>query len=118
MAGERTLYIGTYTRLGSKGIYTCRMDAETWKVEQIAVTGDIENPSFLAIDPKGQHLYAVCEVTDGDRKGAVSAYSIDDGGTLSLLNRQSTGGPGPCHLAVDAAGSFVIAANSAGGSVC
>jgi len=118
MAEKRTLFVGTYTRLGSLGIYTCRMDAETGAVEQVAVTGGIEEPSFLAVDPGGDHLYAVAETADNQGEGAVHAYAINGDGSLTFLNRQSTGGAGPCHLAVDATDSYVIVANYFGGSVC
>ena len=117
MAEDVTLFVGTYTRMGSEGIYTCSMSLETGALELRAVTGEIENPSFLAADPTGDHLYAVCEVGDDGGHGAVTAYTIVSDGSLRALNRQSTGGPGPCHLAVDASDAFVIAANYQGGSL-
>ena len=61
MANHVTLFVGTYTRQGSEGIYTCVMDLATGALELRGITGNIENPSFLAIDPAGQHLYAVCK---------------------------------------------------------
>ncbi len=118
MAEKLMLFVGTYTRLGARGIYTCQMDADSGKIEQLAVADGVENPSFLALDPAGEHLYAVCETVDDIREGAVSAYSINGDGALTFLNRESTGGPGPCHVVVDGTDSYVIAANYAGGSVC
>jgi 6-phosphogluconolactonase len=118
MAAQPTLFIGTYTSLGSLGIYTCHMDPTTGALEQIAVSGEITDPSFLAIDPSGQHLYAVAEIADVKGEGGVYAYSINAEGSLTFLNKQSTRGPGPCHLAVDATDSYLIVANYAGGSVC
>jgi 6-phosphogluconolactonase len=50
--------------------------------------------------------------------GALTAYSIDAAtGKLTRINRQSTGGPGPCHVSIDATGKFAIVANYNGGSV-
>ena len=118
MVAKYTLFVGTYTRLGSLGIYTCELDAKTGAVEQIAGTGGIEDPSFLAIDPTGDHLYAVSEAANGGGEGGVHAYSIAGNGSLTFLNKRSTGGAGPCHLAVDATDSHLIVANYAGGSVC
>jgi 6-phosphogluconolactonase len=94
------------------------MDAETGKVEQLAVMGGIEDPSFLTIDPPGNHLYAVTETANSEGEGVVYAYSINGDGSLSLLNQRFTGGADPCHLAVDATDSYVIVANYIGGSVC
>ena len=119
MADTATLFVGTYTNLGAEGIYTCRMDVDSGMLEQVAVVGGIDNPSFLAVDPSGEHLYAVCETHDDEgASDSISAYSIGDDGSLTLLNVESTGGPGPCHLAVDSTDSYVIVANYYGGSVC
>ena len=117
MKGHVTLFVGTYTRQGSEGIYTCLMDVSTGALELLGITGNIENPSFLAIDRDGEHLYAVCETGDESDHGAVTAFGINHDGSLDALNRQSTSGPGPCHLAVDAQDTLVIAANYKGGSV-
>ena len=118
MAEKIVLFVGTYTRMGSKGIYTCKMDPETGELQESSVAEDIENPSFLALNSAGDRLYAVWEITERGREGGVSAYSINGDGSLTFLNRRSTGGAGPCHLAVDATDSYVIATNYAGGSVC
>jgi len=54
----------------------------------------------------------------GKKAGSVSAFSIDRAtGRLDLLNQVSSGGPGPCHLVLDATGKWVLVANYGGGSV-
>jgi 6-phosphogluconolactonase len=48
----------------------------------------------------------------------VSAYRIDRrSGQLTRLNQVSSGGPGPCHLAIERTGRCVVVANYGGGSV-
>ena len=114
------VYVGTYTRGESLGIYRLRLDLETGKLTSVGVTEDVENPSFLAIHPTGRFLYAVNEVGNfsGNRSGAVSAFAIDRrSGALKLLNQQPSGGAGPCHLVVDRAGKHVLLANYGGGSI-
>src|SRR5206468_477978 len=64
--------------------------------------------------------YAVNAVSEfqGQRSGAVSAFALDAAsGELSLLNQQPSGGAGPCHVTLDAAGRHVLVANYGGGSV-
>ena len=115
------LFVGTYTRTTSEGIYVYRMDNSTGVLERVAVTGGIKNPTFLALSPDNSHLYAVAEINEhgGRSSGAVYSYSISpDSGELAYVNQQSTGGPGPCHLTVDATGAHVIVANYQGGSIC
>jgi 6-phosphogluconolactonase len=114
------VYVGTYTNRGSKGIYQLEMDPKTGKLEQVGVTENISNPSFVAIHPNGKYLYSVNEVGElaGKKGGAVTAFAIDPiSGSLKMLNQQSTGGAGPCHVSVDPRGEFVMCANYGGGSV-
>ncbi len=83
--------------------------------------GGVENPSFVALNPRGDRLYAVSEIDEyeGESSGAVYAYAVSTGsGALTFLNRRPTGGPGPCHLIVDATGQYVLVANYQGGSLC
>jgi 6-phosphogluconolactonase len=55
---------------------------------------------------------------EGKPSGSVSAYEIDPGsGQLKLLNRVSSRGSGPCHVAVDKTGKWVFVANYNSGSV-
>ena len=117
---EYLVYYGTYTGAKSKGIYVSRFDADTGKLAAAQLAAEIPSPSFLAVHPGNRFLYAVNEVSkyDGKAAGSVSAFSIDaTSGKLALLNTQSSGGPGPCHLVVDKAGRHVLVANYGGGSV-
>jgi 6-phosphogluconolactonase len=50
--------------------------------------------------------------------GAVSAYRVEPAtGHLELLNQENSGGGGPCHLSLDAAGRCVMVANYGAGSI-
>ena len=115
------VFIGTYTHTDSQGIYTCPFDSDSGALEQVSVATGAGNPSFLALHPSKRFLYAASEVHefDGKEQGAVYAYSVDgETGELAYINSQGTGGPGPCHVKVDATGRFLLAANYHGGSVC
>jgi len=55
---------------------------------------------------------------EGRSSGGVSAFLIDPAtGKLTLLNEVASGGAGPCHLAVDRTGKYVLVANYGGGSL-
>ncbi len=118
------VWFGTYTneKTGSEGIYVSRFDAASGTLSEPEVAAAAKNPSFLALHPTLPVLYAVSEAPgpDGKPAGAVMAYAIDPAtGRLTLLNHQSSGGSGPCHLSVDRSGKVVVAANYGGGStVC
>ncbi len=119
-SGKVRVYFGTYTNETSKGIYQSVLDTATGKLSPAELAVEIGNPSFLAIHPTNKYLYAVNEISEfrGQPVGSVSAFSIDStSGRLKLLNQESSGGAGPCHLVVDSTGKQVLVANYGGGSV-
>jgi 6-phosphogluconolactonase len=116
---EYFVYVGTYTGNNSKGIYAYRFNSSTGKADSIGLVAETANPSFLAVHPNQRFLYAVNEVSDFEGKsGYVSAFSIDARtGHLNLINKVSSGGADPCHLAVDKSGKWLFVANYSGGSL-
>lgn len=112
-ADEWTVFVGTYTRSASKGIYALRFDAGSGQLYPLGLAAETSNPSFLAAHPNGKFLYAVGE----DEVGTVSAFSIEPGLKLQLLNRVSSHGRAPCHLGLDHAGKWLFVANYDCGSV-
>ena len=113
-------YFGTYTHGGkSKGIYCYKLDLASGKLTEVGITEGIKNPSFLAIHPGGNFLYAVSEVSEGGKPtGAVTAFKLDrKSGKLTAINHQSSEGAGPCHVSVDKSGKCVLVANYGGGSI-
>lgn len=119
-AGHYFVYFGTFTGAKSQGIYVSRLDVHSGQVSAPELAVETKSPSFLAIHPNQKFLYAVGEagVFDGKKTGAVNAFAIHpQSGKLTLLNRESAGGPGTCFVGVDQAGKHVLVANYAGGSV-
>jgi 6-phosphogluconolactonase len=118
--GEFLVYVGTYTRQDSKGIYAYRFLPATGKLTPIGLVGETENPSFLALHPNHRFLYAVNEISnyEGQSAGSVSAFSIDvKTGMLTALNKVTTRGTIPAHLVVDKTGKSLVVANYGSGSV-
>lgn len=113
------VYFGTYTGSGSEGIYVAELH-DIGKLSEPRLAARISNPSFLAVHPSRQWLYAVSEVetTDGKKGGGVTAFLINQStGTLTKINSQATGGGAPCYLSVDKKGKCVLVANYSGGSI-
>ena len=118
--GHRTMYVGTYTRGASKGIYAYSFDSANGKTAPLGLVAETENPSFLAIHPNQRYLYAANEISmyNGQVAGSISAFSIaPTTHALKLLNRVSSRGAGPCHIALDKTGKWLFAANYDSGSV-
>ena len=117
------VYVGTYTEADSKGIYGYRFDTGTGRLAPLGVAAEVVNPSFVVTDPAHRHLYAVTEMTERGpnpykTNGYISSFSIDSKtGSLTLLNKVSSGGGGPCHLVVDKSGKILFVANYGSGNV-
>ncbi|MCA1584660.1 MAG: lactonase family protein [Acidobacteria bacterium] len=118
--GDVLVYFGTYTGEKSKGIYVSRLDAGSGALSTPQLVAETPNPSYLAVHPTNDFLYAVNEVRSFDDQdtGSVSAFAIDrSSGKLTPLNQQASAGGGPAYLVVDKSGRHVLVANYGGGSV-
>jgi 6-phosphogluconolactonase (cycloisomerase 2 family) len=109
-AGSRTT---RERKARGEGISVFRVDQDSGRLELVQLLRDLVNPSFLALDKTGAHLYAV----HGDMS-EISAFRIDGAtGHLQFLNRQDTGGKNPVHLAIDPSGRHVVVSNHLGSSL-
>ena len=120
LSSQYLLYVGTYTKGESKGIYAFRYDPTSTDAPSLGLAAETVNPSFLAASPDQRFLYAVNELTQyqGSSSGAVTAFAIDHAtGKLSQLNALATRGADPCHISFDKTGKYALVANYTGGSI-
>lgn len=114
------VYFGTYTTAPSKGIYRSRLDVATGRLSPAELATEAKDPAFLALHPNGKSLYAIDESSDTKLRPhtGVSAYAIDPTtGALTLVNQQTHGSSGACHLSIDSTGRTVLVAHYGGGGV-
>lgn len=102
------LFIGTYTRDGSRGIYALTLDAATGALSTPTIAAEAKSPSFVALSPDHRFLYAVSE---SEQMAAAFAVDPATGKLTSLQAPQSAGGVAPCHLAIDATDRTLLVAN-------
>lgn len=117
-AVDHLVYIGTYTggKSPSKGIYVYGFDSATGKLEPMGLAAEAGRPSFVAIHPSKKYLYAVAE--GSGKEGGIASFAIDSAtGKLTLLNKTSSQGSGPCHVNVDHTGKVLFVANYGSGHV-
>lgn len=79
----------------------------------VASTPAGSRPSFLAVDAARARLYAIDE---GGGGGRVRAFALDERGVPAALGDASSAGGGPCHVAVDASGRWVLVASYGSGT--
>jgi 6-phosphogluconolactonase len=117
--GKYRVYVGTYTRGESKGIYSFILDTATGTLTPEGVAGETENPSFLAIHPSGDYLYSCGELDKfkGQESGSLTAFKIDAAtGKLEKMNDVAAGGTSTCHVNVSRNGRYAVLANYGSGS--
>lgn len=105
------VYVGARTtrerNAHGDGLNVYQMDNATGAWTHVQLVANLVNPSFLAFDRTRRFLYVV----HGDLSD-ITAMAIDPlNGTLREINRQSTEGKNPVHLAVDPGNRFVVVAN-------
>ena len=107
------VYVGS----GKKNIYAYRMDLASGALSPLGTAAQIVDPSYFAISPDRHFLYAVTEGATAESSW-ISSFRIDSKtGKLAFLNKQPTGGAGPCFVEVDQRGKDALAANYNSGSV-
>jgi len=113
---SKRIYIGTYTKKSSQGVYVYRWKPESGQMERIDLAAKTPNPSFLTLSPDHSNLYCVNE--QNHTTGNVSAFAIDHPtGKLIHRNVVPSGGSAPCNLTTDHTGQVLFVANYGSGSV-
>lgn len=118
-AGE-LVYVGTGTKGASRGIYAYRFDPASGAATFLGLEAATPNATFLAITRDKLTLYAVNEAgkAAGIAGNTVSAFRVDArSGRLTFLDQVSSGGIGPCDLAVAHKAPFLLVSNCGSGSI-
>jgi 6-phosphogluconolactonase (cycloisomerase 2 family) len=103
------------TNLALNGISTYTQNPMTGALTFVTFTPNPNSPSFLALDPSRNFLYAGNEVFPTG--GSVSAYKIGGDGSLSLLNTANSSNfpaAGPAYVSVHPAGKYLLTASWGG----
>lgn len=112
------LFIGTFTGPeGGEGIYVYDFNSADGSLLKVSSTTHLVNPSFITLAPGGKHLYA-CTESKMPGAGSVSSFSFNDTtGTLTFLNKQSSGGENPVYLSVHKSNRWLVNGNYTEGSI-
>ena len=91
----RFLHVGTYAPQG-QGLYSFAIGANG-SLKPLAVVPNAGSPSAVLADAERRLIYAAEEGSNH-----IAVYAQDAAGTLSLLQREPSGGRSPCQLSVGA----------------
>jgi 6-phosphogluconolactonase len=119
---QRRFFVGGYTKGfpgmpgQGRGISCFDFDDESGACTFKAVSGEIANPSYLAIDKSGKYLFAVSEVME-DQGPALHSFAVGPDGSLEQLSKGAVQGGLPCHLSLNDAGTLIATATYMGGTL-
>jgi 6-phosphogluconolactonase len=107
------VYFGT----SNNGIYISLFDTNTGDLSTPKLAIEIENPGFIVIHPNKKYMYTTTTGIYDSKDGGVAALKINDDGTLTLINKQSSEGWNPCHVNLDHKGNCLMVVNYSSGSI-
>lgn len=114
-SGAVPVLIGTRTGKGlaSEGIYAADFDPAIGSLTGVRLAARYDSPGFLVEHPTKPVLLTIGAPRKpfADGTGSVAAFAIGEGAALEFLGECSSGGKGPCHLAVDRSGTGLAVAN-------
>lgn len=123
MPDQVLVAIGCYTERmphvaeAGKGIQIVAFDRDTGALEARHLVDGIRNPSYLALSPAGDRLYAVEEL-DSAADPHVLAYALDrTTGALNLLARVPSPGSAACHISVSRDSRLLFVCNFVSGDL-
>ncbi len=108
------IFFGTYSRNESRGIYAARLDATTGALSTPTLAVAVTNAPWIALTPDKKFLYAVSET-----QAQAVGFTVD-AASATLTPLPAAASPAtrpPSHLAIDATGRVLLAANYADGYV-
>lgn len=106
------IFLGTYTKNGSKGVYTVRLDAATGTLSAPALVAETPDPAWITLSPDKKFLYAI-----HPSQALAAGYAVDASAStprltaLPVAPALAAAGNPPSHLAVDATGRTLLAAH-------
>ena len=109
----QTLYLGSYTRRESQGIYTLDWNFETGTLDNLNLIIKEGNPTYLGLTDNN----TLVTVTARDNMGGVASYRKDDNGEFKEINHVLLEGAAPCYVGIDNHRQLVYGANYHKGEV-
>jgi 6-phosphogluconolactonase len=110
--GRRRVFVASHT---PDGILAFDWDPATAMLTQVDVAAKVPSVAWLAFS--GEFVYSASELDtfEGKPTGEVASFHLV-GGELQPLSARNSAGTGTCHVAVDATGRMLVAADYTGAS--
>ncbi|MFL2100609.1 lactonase family protein [Desemzia sp. FAM 23989] len=111
---KETIYLGTYTKKESKGIYEIVLDTETKTLGQLKLLAEAGNPTYLALNDDNSYLYGILREDSGN---GVGMFKVANDGILERVSAATDDTASPCYVSYDKERSLVYAAHYGNGTL-
>lgn len=111
---KETIYLGTYTKGDSKGIYEITLDTEAKKLENLKLVAEAGNPTYLTLNDDNSYLYGILREESGN---GVGMFKPSTDGTLERVAAATDDTASPCYVSYDKDRSLVYAAHYGNGTL-
>ena len=111
-------YVGSSNGNISHSIYLCELDTENENLAVVDSFAGARAGSYLDLGTEGQYLFAINQsaLNQDNEQASVTSFSVDQASLgLSMINSQSSGGSGICHIHCNKDGDYIFAANYGSG---
>lgn len=110
-------WLGTYTSSPEQGIHLIGYHPDTGQFDSLLLQSDVNNPSFVISNKKGDLLFSVQEM-GGEEGGSVCSFKYDQANNkLIKISTKPTLGSGPCYLSLDPSEKYILAGNYSSGDL-
>lgn len=115
LQGRTRVFVGSHA---PDGILVYDWDPEAAKLTPAGVAAKVGNVAWLAFSHGRDFVYSASELDtfNGKPTGEVASFRLAKDGTLQRLSARNSAGTGTCHVAPDATGRMLIAADYTGAS--
>lgn len=109
-----TIFLGTYTKRASKGVYQINLDTEKKQLEDLNFIARADSPTYLALSNDDSILYTI---TKEQGKGGIVSFKKNEKDEFIKVDTVTSEGAPPCYIAIDQNRPFVYTANYHKGEV-
>ena len=116
--GPVKFYVGSSKGSLDFSIFLCSLNPESGEFAVLDSFAGAKGPSYLALSPGKDILYAIDDEVSNQAEGfhSVTSFRMDpENYQLRKLNSQSSEGRGPCHITCSKDGGHVFVANYGSG---
>ncbi|MCI3027869.1 lactonase family protein [Desemzia sp. C1] len=111
---KETIYLGTYTKGDSKGIYKITLDTENKTLEDLTLVAEAGHPTYLTLSDDRSYLYGILREDGGN---GIGMFKTADEGTFERVATATDDTASPCYVSYDAERSLVYAAHYGNGTL-